>query len=498
MTSLFQDSPQSGQATPHNPWVHPRHQLHFVGVGGIGMSGIAEVFLNQGYRVSGSDIAPSESTRRLEKLGVRIFIGHEAANVTGADVVVISSAIRPSNPEVVEARRLRVPVIPRAEMLGELMRGKLGVAVAGTHGKTTTTSLISTVLTEAGEDPTLVIGGKVDSLGGNAKLGQGRLVVAEADESDGSFTHLPATVAVVTNIDNDHLDHYGSLAEIEAAFVDFVGKLPFYGVAVVCGDDAGVRRCLGRFTKPFVTYGRSSENDFFATGFRTLGMGTAFTVHERAGVDGGSRILGELEVPVPGDHNVLNALAAAVVCLRLGVPFEKIRSGLASFRGVKRRFDIRYRDDAQGLVVVDDYGHHPTEISATLGAARQFWPKPGRILVVFQPHRYSRTLHCRDGFRSAFRIADLVCLTEIYAAGESPIEGVSSEALLQDLKEVALEGQRFELTPTLEDAEERLVSLAQPGDLILCMGAGSITRLPERLASRLQSRDRMKQDSDRG
>jgi UDP-N-acetylmuramate--alanine ligase len=373
-------------------------------------------------------------------------------------------------------------------MLGELMRGKLGVAVAGTHGKTTTTSLVATVLTYAGEDPTLVIGGKVDSLGGNAKLGQGRLVVAEADESDGSFTHLPATLGIITNIDNDHLDHYGSLAEIEAAFIDFVGKLPFYGAAIVCGDDAGVKRCLGRFTKPILTYGRGVENDFSAGEITSTGVGSRFTVRKRKDAAGTLETLGALEVPIPGEHNVLNALACAVLCLELGVSFEKIRDGIASFRGVKRRFDIRYRDDQQGIVVVDDYGHHPTEISATLAAARQFWPKPGRIQVVFQPHRFSRTLHCRDGFKSAFRVADMVWLTEIYAAGESPIEGVSSDVLVEDLRLVAGEGQRIELAPTLEDAAEKVLRTVRAGDLILCMGAGSITKLPEKLASALQAR----------
>jgi len=464
-------------------------QLHFVGVGGIGMSGIAEVFLNQGYRVSGSDIAESESTRRLQALGIRIYVGHEARNVKGADVVVISSAIRPSNPELVEARRLRVPVIPRAEMLGELMRGKLGIAIAGTHGKTTTTSLVATVLTHAGEDPTLVIGGKVDSLGGNAKLGQGRLVVAEADESDGSFTHLPATLAVVTNIDNDHLDHYGNLAGIEGAFIDFVSKLPFYGTAVVCGDDLGVKRCLSRFTKPVVTYGRASDHDYWATDVVSIGMGSRFSVRKRVDSTGAYDVLGTIEVPIPGEHNVLNALACVVVCLKLGIPFEKIQSGIATFRGVKRRFDIRYRDDRKGIVVVDDYGHHPTEIAATLSAARQFWPKPGRILVIFQPHRYSRTLHCRDGFKSSFRVADSVFLTDIYSAGESPIDGVNSESLVEDIRQSASEEQFIALTPTLQQASEAVFKAIQPGDLVLCMGAGSITRLADELAGELQRRD---------
>jgi UDP-N-acetylmuramate--alanine ligase len=455
-------------------------QLHFVGIGGIGMSGIAEVFLNQGYRVTGSDLSDSELTKRLVRLGARVAIGHRPENIAGADVVVISSAVKPSNPEVLEARRLRIPVIPRAEMLGELMRGKTGIAVAGSHGKTTTTSMLATVLTVAGLDPTLVIGGRVDSLGGNAKLGQGKYVVAEADESDGSFLHLPATYGVVTNVDNDHLDHFGSLTRIEDAFVDFVGKLPFYGVAAVCGEDAGVRRCLSRFTKPVVTYGFSREFDTFATDVLDEGIGSSFRVSYR---DGSGALVSPEErvrLAVPGRHNVLNALAAISVATRMEVPFGALVRGLAEFRGVKRRFEVRWQDTARRRVIIDDYGHHPTEIMATLAAARTFWP--GRIVTVFQPHRYTRTLHCRDGFLSAFHQSDVLLVTDIYAAGEDPIDGVDARALAEDIRRVNGKGEvayAGDLNGALAEVRARM----RDGDLVLCLGAGTITRLPDDLVA---------------
>jgi UDP-N-acetylmuramate--alanine ligase len=449
-------------------------QLHFVGIGGIGMSGIAEVFLNQGYPVSGSDLADSESTRHLTKAGARISIGHRAENVRGAHVVVISSAVRPSNPEVVEAKRLRIPIIPRAEMLGELMRGRTGIAVAGTHGKTTTTSMLATVLTVAGIDPTLVIGGRVDSLGGNAKLGQGKYVVAEADESDGSFLHLPATLGVVTNIDNDHLDHFKSLEAIEQAFVDFVGKLPFYGIAAVCGDDAGVRRILNRVTKPIVTYGLSQEWDYSAQGVKAEGLGSSFEVYDRRA----GKVLGPVKLNVPGEHNVLNALAAVAIARHMDVDFVHIARGLEEFRGVKRRFEIRWQDVARKQVIVDDYGHHPTEIAATLAAARAYWP--GRILTVFQPHRYSRTLHCRDGFLAAFRNSDLVLITDIYAAGEDPIDGVDAATLAAAIGR-ASPAQEVRHVGNLESAHTAVLEAMRNGDLILCCGAGTITKLPDQL-----------------
>lgn len=455
------------------------HQIHFVGIGGIGMSGIAEVFLNQGYRVSGSDIAESESTRRLAGIGGKITIGHSERNVTGAQVVVISSAVRPSNPEVQEARRLRIPVIPRAEMLGELMRGKTGVAVAGTHGKTTTTSMLASILTVAGVDPTLVIGGKVDSLGGNAKLGRGDFVVAEADESDGSFLFLPGTYGVITNIDNDHLDHYGTVAAVEDAFVGFVNKLPFYGMAAVCFDDPGVRRCIPRFTKPFVTYGTSAEADFRATDVVASGMGSTFQVIGRSGAGSAHSELGGVTLHVPGVHNVLNALGAISVAMAMDIPFEAIVRGLAAFRGVKRRFEIRWMDSLTSRAIVDDYGHHPTEVSATLAAARSFWK--GRIITVFQPHRYSRTQHCHEGFLQAFRETDILLLSDIYAAGEEPIEGVSAESLAREIRARAVPGQEIAYVGDLDRAKEAVAARFAPGDLVLCLGAGSITKLPDRV-----------------
>jgi UDP-N-acetylmuramate--alanine ligase len=454
-------------------------RLHFVGIGGIGMSGIAAVFLNQGYPVSGSDLAESDSTRHLASLGARISVGHRAEHVDGARVVVISSAVRADNPEVLEARLRRIPVIRRAEMLGELMRGKTGVAIAGTHGKTTTTSMLATILTAAGLDPTLVIGGKVDSLGGNAKLGKGQYVVAEADESDGSFLHLPAAFAAVTNIDNDHLDHFGSLAEIENAFVDFLAKLPFYGRAVLCAEDPGIRRVLARVTKPFTTYGFAEEWDYSARAVKVEGMGSSFQIYARAQ----GRVLGEIRLHVPGDHNVLNALAAAVLALEMGLEFARVTEGLAEFRGVKRRFEVRWRDEAARQAIVDDYGHHPTEVAATLAAARAFWP--GRIVTVFQPHRYSRTLHCHDGFLTAFRHSDRVLITDIYAAGEDPIEGVSAQALAEAVQRVAPQGQGVQYAGSLENACREVVRALLPGDLVLCLGAGTITRLPDQLIAAL-------------
>ncbi len=312
--------------------------IHFVGIGGIGMSGIAEVFANQGYMVTGSDLVESDATKKLRQLGVRVTLGHSAENVRGAHVIVVSSAVQKTNPEIVEGKHLRIPIIPRAEMLGELMRGKVGIAVAGSHGKTTTTSMLSTVLVSAGVDPTLVIGGKVDSFGGNAKLGKGRVVIAEADESDGSFLHLPATYGIVTNIDNDHLDHFGTLSAIEDAFVDFVGKLPFYGLAVVCGEDPGIKRCMNRWTKPFFTYGFSEEWDLYAQSIECRGLGSRFDVFLRE--NGQTSSLGEITLSVPGKHNVLNALASIAIALRLNIPFPAIKKGLLEFKGGKTA--IRY------------------------------------------------------------------------------------------------------------------------------------------------------------
>jgi len=455
--------------------------LHFVGIGGIGMSGIAEVFLNQGYRVTGSDLSESEVTRRLAQLGARIAIGHHAENVPGAHVVVVSSAIRDDNTELLAAQRLRIPVIPRAEMLGELMRGKTGIAVAGSHGKTTTTSMLASVMGSAGLDPTVVVGGKVDSLGGNAKLGQGTFVVAEADESDGSFLHLPAMIGIITNIDNDHLDHFGNIAAIEDAFVGFVGKLPFYGVAAVCGEDPGVRRCLHRWTKPVATYGLSEEWDFFAKNIRPEGLQSSFEIFGRNAPGTSHRRLGEIRIRVPGKHNVLNALAVTSVAMHLDLPFSTVQNGLAEYGGVRRRFELKYLDTARNRVIIDDYGHHPTEIASTLAAARGYWP--GRILTIFQPHRYTRTLHCHDGFLSAFHQSDLVLITDIYPGGEDPIHGVTASALTADIQKVT--SAEVQYVGELATAQARALELIKDGDMVLCLGAGSITRLAEQLAKEI-------------
>lgn len=451
--------------------------LHFVGIGGIGMSGIAEVFLNQGYRVTGSDLSEGESTKRLKTLGAQIQVGHAARNIGDASVVVISSAVRSDNPEVVEAKKRRIPVIPRAEMLGELMRGKIGIAVAGTHGKTTTTSLMASVLMAADMDPTAIIGGRVNALGTNAKLGKSPYVVAEADESDGSFIHLPATYAIITNIDDDHLDFFKTQDAIDHAFTQLVAELPFYGLAAVCGEDAGVRRCLSSFLKPYRTYGLSKEFDCNADHIRNHGIGTRFNVNL------GKTKLGEITLPIPGRHNVLNALACILVGLEMGIPFSKIAEGIASFSGVKRRFEVRWKDEASRRYLVDDYGHHPTEITATLAAAKAFWT--GRVISVFQPHRYTRTVACKEGFKNAFRQSDLVYVTDLYAAGEEPISGIDSRWLVDQMKSVSYEGQRIEHSGTLDQTLPLVHQEMRDGDLVICFGAGNITRLSDALVERL-------------
>lgn len=459
--------------------------IHFVGIGGIGMSGIAQVLVNQKYRVTGSDQSASEATKRLQEHGAIVHIGHDASYVHGADVVVISSAVRAENPELIEARKLKIPIIPRAEMLGEVMRKKTGIALAGTHGKTTTTSMVATLLTSANLDPTLIIGGKVDSFGGNAKFGTGEYVVAEADESDGSFLHLPATYGVITNIDNDHLDHFGSLEALDQAFVDFVGNLPFYGLVAVCLDDPGVRRILTRLQKPYVTYGLTEEAEVRAVDISSDGMGSQFSV-----IIEGKRFE-PIHLKVPGIHNILNALGALSIALKLGLSYSEIQKGFKSFAGVRRRFDIRWKSASGKIQLIDDYGHHPTEIAATLAAARRFWSGP--ITVVFQPHRYTRTLHCKDGFIHCFRDANELILTEIYAAGEDPIEGVSSAALAEAIQASAASDQKIIFKENFQQIENYLLSKIDfenknSEQLILCMGAGTITRFAEDLAQKFRQK----------
>jgi UDP-N-acetylmuramate--alanine ligase len=448
--------------------------IHFVGIGGIGMSGIAELLLNLGYRVSGSDLRRSDTTDRLARLGATILLGHAAGNVPeDGHVVVVSSAVRKENPEVLEAQRRKIPVIPRAEMLAELMRMKYGIAIAGTHGKTTTTSMVATVLATAGWDPTAVVGGKLNSLGSNAKLGQGEFLVAEADESDGSFLKLSPTVAVVTNIDPEHLDFYTGIGQIKETFLHFINKVPFYGFAVLCIDHPNVQELLPSVEKTAVTYGFSRHADYRAEGVVAEGMTNRFTVVAR-GV-----ALGELTLHAPGRHNVSNALAAVAVASELGVPFEQVRRGLAEYGGVVRRFQVK--GEAGGVTVVDDYAHHPAEVRATLTAAREVWPGR-RIVVAFQPHRYSRTRAQFREFLSAFNDADALLVLEVYAAGEEPIEEASADRLCEAIREHGHKGARY--LGKAGESGEAVRSFVRPGDVFLTMGAGDVWKLGEGLLAK--------------
>lgn len=434
------------------------------------MSGIAELFRRQGFHVTGSDCVESDTVQRLRSQDIAVKIGHRAENVHGASVVVISSAVKSDNPEVVESKRLRIPVIPRAEMLAELMRGKTAFAVAGTHGKTTTTSMLGTLLTESGLDPTLVIGGVVDAFGGNAKWGESSIVVAEADESDGSFLTLPATYTVVTNIDSDHMDYYGDVDTLHAAFAGFLSRIPFYGKSTVCGDDPGVQAVLSEISKPFVTYGFSENLDYVAKSVQLSGMGSSYVLVQ------GKKELGSINLNVPGKHNALNSLAALSLALEAGVPFEKLQKAISRFQGVKRRFEVRWKSPNGDRVIVDDYGHHPTEIRATLEAARSAWN--GRVVCVFQPHRYSRTWNLLEDFGKSFEHADVILLTDVYPAGEEPIAGASGEAVLGEVKKNLKPNQKVELVSSLEEAEKRVNEIFTAGDIVLCLGAGSIHKLP--------------------
>jgi UDP-N-acetylmuramate--alanine ligase len=459
-------------------------QVHFVGVGGIGMSGIAEILRSLDFDVSGSDLKASDVTRRLEGLGVRIDLGHKAENVRGADVVVISSAVKADNPEVLEARALQIPVIARAEMLAELMRVKHGVAIAGSHGKTTTTSLVATVLRAAGLDPTVVVGGKVNALGSNARLGQGDLLIAEADESDGSFLRLTPTVAVVTNIDPEHLDHYGTFEKLQDAFVSFLERIPFYGLGVLCLDHPTVQSILPRLKRRHVTYGLSAQADYRAINVGFEGLSTRFTALRRA-PNGVHEDLGEFVVKMPGAHNVLNTLAAIAVADELEVPLDVLQHALASFGGVQRRFTI-VGESAEGVTLVDDYGHHPAEIEATLEAARRVVassPNERRVVVAFQPHRYSRTASLHKEFSRAFNRADVVVLTEIYAAGEDPIPGISGQTLTESVRAHGHHDVTF--APTRAAVTDALERLVRPGDLVICLGAGDINKCARELLDRL-------------
>jgi UDP-N-acetylmuramate--alanine ligase len=446
-----------------------RH-IHFVGIGGIGMSGIAEVLLNLGFTVSGSDLAASGATERLTQRGAQIALGHHADRVgPGVDVVVISSAVKFSNPEVIRARELKIPVIPRAEMLAELMRMKTGLAVAGTHGKTTTTSLLGHVLAQANLDPTLVIGGIVKGLGSNARLGQGRFLVAEADESDGSFLLLTPAHAVVTNIDPEHLDHYGSIERVHEAYLQFINRVPFYGLAVLCIDSVAVRALLPRVRKRFVTYGLASDADLQAVHTRVDAEGTRFDVLERG------RWIGEVRLRMLGRHNAQNALAVIAVASELGIAFETTAQALASFEGIHRRFEVK--GEVGGVTVVDDYGHHPEEIKATLRAAREGFGR--RLIAVFQPHRYTRTRDLLAEFLGAFDDADMLVLTDIYAAGEDRIEGVSGEAVYDALRRRGHADVRF--VPARADIAAALLPHLRGGDMVVTLGAGDVHKVGDDL-----------------
>jgi len=450
-------------------------RIHFVGIGGIGMSGIAEVLHNLGYLVSGSDSRESETTRRLASLGVRVVIGHQAENLGEADVVVRSSAVGQENAEVAAARQRLVPVIQRAEMLAELMRMKYGVAVAGTHGKTTTTSMVATVLARGGLDPTMVIGGRLNALGSNAKLGRGDFLVAEADESDGSFLKLSPTIAVVTTIDAEHLDYYRDLAHIQDTFVEFINKVPFYGMAVLCLDQENIQAILPRVEKRYVTYGLRSQADVLARDVEFAGMTSACRVFWKG------ELLGRLALNVPGLHNVYNALAAVVVGMDLDLRFEVIRDALAEFTGVDRRFQVR--GEAGGITVVDDYAHHPVELKATLNAAKDGFGR--RVIAVFQPHRYSRTQALLGEFSTAFYQADRLFVTEIYPAGEAPIPGVSGRQIADG---VAGHGHRH-VTYVADKSElaKAVLDQAAPGDMVLTLGAGDVWRVGEEILDRLRA-----------
>jgi UDP-N-acetylmuramate--alanine ligase len=465
-------------------------RIHFVGVGGIGMSGIAELLANLGYAVSGSDAKRSPVTDRLASLGVTVQAGHASGHVGDADVVVYSSAVRPDNPEVAEALRRRIPVIPRAEMLAELMRLRFGIAVAGAHGKTSTTSMVALVLERAGLDPTAVIGGRLSAFGSNARLGRGEYMVAEADESDRSFLKLSPSIAVMTNIDREHMDAYGSFADLQQAFIDFANKVPFYGAVVACADDAELCAVMPKFQRRVITYGIDAQKGahqpapmIFAADVRLEGFGSRCIVqkYERRG---GTTVetLGDLTLMVPGHHSVRNALAAVAVGLELDVPFAKIASALAGFRGAERRFETRGEID--GITVIDDYGHHPTEIAAVLAAARA--ARPQRIVVAFQPHRYTRTRDLMNEFGAALAAADEVVLTNIYAASEDPIPGVTIDALAAAVN--AVRSAPVHLVPKLDDMAARVADIARSGDLVITLGAGSIASLAGHLVAELERR----------
>jgi UDP-N-acetylmuramate--alanine ligase len=462
-----------------------RH-VHFVGVGGIGMSGLAEILRTMQFEVSGSDLRDNDTTRRLQALGVRIDVGHRADNVKGADVVVYSSAIKPENPELARARALEIPIISRGEMLAELMRVKYCVTIAGSHGKTTTTSLVATVLRQAGLDPTVVVGGKVNALGSNARLGEGDLFVAEADESDGSFLRLAPTLAIITNIDAEHLDHYGTHEKVKDAFVQFANQAPFYGLCILCVDHPHVQAILPRLSRRHVTYGLSRQADYRAKHLQFDGLSTRFSVERRG------ESLGEFVVRMPGAHNVLNSLAVIAAADELEVPFDIVRDAIASFHGVQRRFTVLgepsiERDGKRGTVmIVDDYGHHPAEVEVTLEAAQRAFDR--RVVVAFQPHRYTRTRDLFDDFTRAFNKADVLIVTEVYAAGEAPIDGASGESLASAIRAHGHHSVRY--VADKRDVKQALAEIVRPGDIVIALGAGDINASVRDLLAQLEAEAR--------
>jgi UDP-N-acetylmuramate--alanine ligase len=449
--------------------------IHFVGIGGIGMSGIAELLINLGYEVSGSDLKDSPMTRRLAALSGLVFKGHKEEHVEGADVVVYSSAVVSENPEIQEAKKRSIPVIPRAEMLAELMRLKYGVAIAGAHGKTTTTSMVASILTCGHMDPTVVIGGRLDIWGGsNAKLGQGDILVAEADESDGSFLALSPAIAVVTNIDHEHMDYYGNMETIRETFISFINNIPFYGTAILCIDNEEIQGIIPRLKKRYLTYGMTSQADLKGRDLEKEKLGVSFEAlyHNNS--------LGRIVVGIPGEHNMLNALAATAVGLELDLDIEIIKEGLKNLGGLARRF--QRKGEKRDILVLDDYGHHPTEIAVTLKTAKECWPER-RLIVVFQPHRYTRTEALFDRFVISFNQADVLIVTPIFSAGETAIDGVTGEWLSRGIKEHGHKDVSF--SPTQEDALSTLLSILRPGDLVMTLGAGDIHRLGARLLDKL-------------
>jgi UDP-N-acetylmuramate--alanine ligase len=458
-------------------------RIHFVGIGGIGMSGIAEVLLNLGYKVSGSDVKATPVTQRLASLGAVIYEGHEEQNAADAEVVVVSSAISPANPEVLQARRQHIPVIRRAEMLAELMRLKYGIAIAGMHGKTTTTSMVAAVLAAGGLDPTVVVGGRVDAMGSNARLGNSQYLVAEADESDRSFLNLSPILSVVTNIDREHMDCYRNMRDVKRTFVQFMDLVPFYGTVVVCNDDPVLRGLLPEVQRRTVTYGTRRGSDLRITAVNSEKMVSETTPLNRFQVRFGDRELGEFTLHVPGLHNVLTATAAIAVGLGLDVPVEHIRSALDHFRGVDRRFQLKGK--AAGVTVIDDYGHHPTEIKATLSAARQCGFR--KVHVIFQPHRYSRTQALMEEFATAFGDAETIWVLDVYPASEAPIEGVTGEVLAERIRQQS--GKDAKYQGSFSEAAHAAVAAAEEGDMILTLGAGNVSQLGASILEKLQAKE---------